>query len=79
MAEDVTGLPQIMQGQQGQAPETVGGMQILQNNAGTVLRRIAKTYDDRITEPHVRRYYEWLMTYGDDAEKGDFQIDARGS
>jgi hypothetical protein len=80
MAEDVTGLPMILQGQQGAAPETVGGMQMLQNNASSVLRRLARTFDDAVTEPHIRRYYDWLMEYGEDEkEKGDFQIDARGS
>ena len=79
MAEDVTGLPMIMQGQMGKAPDTVGGMNILQNNASTVLRRIARTFDDCVTEPHIRRYYEWLMMYGPDEAKGDFTIDARGS
>lgn len=79
LAEDVTGLPLLLQGQQGKAPDTLGGMQMLNNNSSTVLRRLAKLHDDGITEPHVRRYYVWLMQYGDDAEKGDFQIDARGS
>ena len=80
MAEDVTGLPQLLQGMQGKAPDTVGGMQMLQNNASSVLRRIARTFDDHITEPHIRRYYQWLMEHGDDPnEKGDFTIDARGS
>lgn len=80
MAEDVTGLPQIMQGQQGAAPETVGGMTMLNNNANTVLRRIARQFDDQITKRHIRRYYEWLLLYGENEEaKGDFKIDARGS
>lgn len=80
MAEDVTGLPQIMQGQGGSAPETVGGMTMLNNNANTVLRRIARQYDDQITKRHIRRYYEWLLLYGENEEaKGDFKIDARGS
>jgi hypothetical protein len=80
MAEDVTGLPMLMQGQQGAAPETVGGMQILNNNANSVLRRIARLFDSCITEPHIRRYYSWLMEYGeDDDAKGDYQIVARGS
>jgi hypothetical protein len=81
MAEDVTGLPMLMQGQAGAAtPDTVGGMQMLNNNASAVLRRIARLFDDKVTEPHIRRYYDWLMTYGEDDEiKGDFQIDARGS
>lgn len=78
-AEDVTGLPMLLQGQQGKAPDTVGGMQIMNNNGSTVLRRIARTFDDRVTEPHIGRYYEWLLLYGPDDAKGDFQIDARGS
>lgn len=79
-AEDATGLPMLLQGQLGQSPDTVGGMTLLNNNATTVLRRIAKTYDSRITDRHIGRYYEWLLLHGrDDSEKGDFQIKARGS
>ena len=78
-AEDVTGLPMLLQGQQGKAPDTLGGMQMLNNNATAVLRRIARFFDDLITEPHVRRYYTFLLQYGEDSEKGDFHIDARGS
>lgn len=79
MAEDITGLPMLIQGQLGKAPDTVGGMQMLNNAASSVLRRIARTFDDRITEPHIGRYYEWLLLHGPDEAKGDFQIDARGS
>lgn len=80
MAEDVTGLPQLLQGNQGSAPDTVGGMTIMNNNANSVLRRIARLFDSCITEPHIRRYYAWLMEYGEnDDEKGDFHIFARGS
>lgn len=80
MAEDVTGLPMLLQGQMGQAPDTVGGMQMLHNNASSIMRRIARLFDDLVTEPHVRRYYAWLLQHGErDDEKGDFQIDARGS
>lgn len=80
LAERLSSMPLMMQGQQGQATDTVGGMQILQANAGSVLRRIAKQFDDYITEPHLRRYYEWLLLYGENAdEKGDSMIDARGS
>lgn len=80
MAEDVTGMPMLMQGQMGQtSPDTLGGMQMLNNNAAAPLRRIARLYDDLVTEPSIRRYYAYLMQYGDDREKGDFQVDARGS
>lgn len=80
MAEDVTGLPAIMQGQIGKAPDTVGGMTLLFNNASSVLRRVARLFDDRLTTPHIRRYYDWLMQYSDNpGEKGDAQIKAIGS
>lgn len=80
MAEDVTGLPMLLQGQQGRASETVGGMQILNQNSNTPLRAIAKQYDDRITVPHIKRYYQFLLEHGPDAaEKGEFVIAARGS
>ena len=81
MAEDVTGLPMIMQGQMGsQKLETLGQTEILGNNANIVRRRIARLFDDRVTEPHVRRYYRYLLQYGEhDDEKGEFVIDARGS
>lgn len=79
-ADQETSLPQIAQGEQGTAPDTVGGMSILMNSANTVLRRIAKQYDDDVTRPHIRRYYDWNMQYNPDEEiKGDFEIDARGS
>lgn len=79
MAEDATGFPMIMQGQQGAAPDTVGGMQMLDNNANTVLRRLARNFDDYVTEPHIRRYYDWIMRYGPEEAQGDAQVDARGS
>lgn len=81
MAEDVTGLPMIMQGQMGaQKLDTLGQTQLLNNNANIVRRRIARLFDDLVTEPHVRRYYAYLLQYGEsDDEKGEFIIDARGS
>lgn len=78
-AENVTGLPMLLQGQQGGAPNTLGATQIVNNNSSTVLRRIARTFDDRITERHIGRYYEWVLLHGPDDAKGEFQIDARGS
>jgi hypothetical protein len=78
-AEDVTGLPMLLQGQQGDLSKTLGETQILNNNGSTVLRRIARTFDDRVTEPHIGRYYEWVLLYGPDEAKGQFTIDARGS
>lgn len=78
--ESNTGLPMILMGMQGDIQETAAGRTIQNNNGTSVLRRIARLFDSCITEPHIRRYYAWLMEYGEDnAMKGDFQITARGS
>lgn len=79
MAEDVTGMPLLIQGQTGSAPDTVGGMQLLNKNSTATRRMIARQIDDDLTEPHIRRYYDWLLMYGQEDEKGDYTIDARGS
>lgn len=79
-ADEETSLPQIAEGEKGSAPDTVGGMSILMNGANTVLRRLVKQYDDMVTRPHIRRYYDYNMQYNPKEEiKGDFEIDARGS
>jgi hypothetical protein len=80
MAEDTTGMPAMLQGIRGDAPNTLGGMQMQNNNATSVLRRLAKRFDDYMTRPHIQRYFDWMMTYSeDDSIKGDFQIDVRAS
>lgn len=80
LADAETGVPTIMQGEKGAAPDTVGGMQMLMTSANVVLRRLVKQFDDMITKPHIRRYYDYNMLYNEDEEvKGDFTIDARGS
>lgn len=79
-ADMETTLPQIMGGEQGSAPETVGGMVMLYNNANAVLRQRVKLYDDCVTKPHIGRYYDFKMARDPDPKiKGDFDVDARGS
>jgi hypothetical protein len=80
LSDQETAVPAMVQGEKGSAPETVGGMQMLMNNTNTVLRRLVKQFDDCITRPHVRRYYDFNMMYSDkDDIKGDFNVVARGS
>ncbi|MFM9922742.1 hypothetical protein VLK31_07110 [Variovorax sp. H27-G14] len=80
MAEDTTGMPAMLQGIRGDAPNTLGGMQLQNNNASSVLRRLAKRFDDYVTSPHVERYFDWMMQHSpDDAIKGDMQVDVRAS
>lgn len=80
MAEDTTGMPAMLQGIRGDAPDTLGGMQMQNNNATSVLRRLARRFDDYMTRPHIQRYFDWMMQYSDDQSiKGDFQVDVRAS
>lgn len=80
MADTETGTPMLTQGEEGSAPETLGGMQLLMNNTNVVTRRIVKQFDDKLTKPHIRRYYDFNMAYSDKDEiKGDMDVDARGS
>ena len=80
LADAETGVPTLMQGEKGSAPDTVGGMQMLMTSANVVLRRLVKQFDDMVTKRHIRRYYDYNMLYSDNEDiKGDFSIDARGS
>lgn len=82
LAEESTNIPLVTQGQSGPTqPETLGGLQLQNNNANQLLRAIGKAYDDGVTEPFVRQMYEWLLLDPDvpDEEKGDFSINAHGS
>lgn len=79
-ADEEASVPMLAQGEKGNAPDTVGGMTILMNSSNVVLGRMVKQYDDCITRPHLRRYYDWNMAYSDKENiKGDFSVDARGS
>jgi hypothetical protein len=82
LAEESTNIPLVTQGQSGPTqPETLGGMQLQNNNANQLLRQVGNGFDDYVTEPLIRQYYEYLLLDPDvpDDEKGDFAIDAHGS
>lgn len=82
LAEECSSIPLVTQGQSGKTtPETLGGMQLQNNNANQLLRNVGYNVDDYITEPEVRAYYEWLLLDPDvpNEEKGDFKINAHGS
>ena len=80
LAQEATGLPFILQGQtDASTPDTFGATQLQNNNASTVMRGIARTFDDKVIERNVRRHYTYLLIYGEDDEKGDFKVNAKGS
>lgn len=78
--DEISGVPMLQQGEQGQATQTLGGMSMLMNAANTVRRRQVKAWDDNITSPLITDFYAWNMENSDKDEiKGDYQVDARGT
>jgi hypothetical protein len=74
-----TSLPTIFQAEAQEIPETLGATNIMVDSSNVGLRHRVKLFDDRVTDPHMTRYYAWNMLYNDDDEiKGDFSVDARG-
>lgn len=75
-----TSLPMLFQGEQAQAPETLGATNIMVDSNNVALRIRVKRYDDCITRPHLRRYYDYNMQHNQrDDIKGDFNVDVRGA
>jgi len=82
LAEECTSIPLVTQGQSGEtSPQTFGATQLQDTNANQLLRSIGYAFDDYITEPVVRQFYEWLLLDPNvpDEEKGEFSINAHGS
>lgn len=83
LADVETNLPILLQGEGvrgGPGAGTATGMQMLMNNSNIVLRSAVKNWDDGITVPTVRRFYDFHMAYTDRPEiKGDFDIIAKGT
>jgi len=81
LADEETNMPLIAQGEQGaHITKTSSGMAMLMNSANIVLRKAVKNWDDDVTRPLIRRFYDWNMQFNNNpAIKGDFMIEARGS
>jgi hypothetical protein len=78
--EEETAMPQVALGESGASVQPVGTTSMLFNSANVVFRRVVKAWDDDITAPTIRRFYDWNMQFNpDDRVKGDMQVDARGT
>ena len=80
-ADEASQLPKIMQGEVAlkKQADTLGEMQMLQQNAGKYLGGVIKNTDERLIEPMVQSFYEYNM---EDPEltkgKGNFIAKALG-
>jgi len=74
-----TNMPMIFTGEKGELPDTYGATKILVDSNNVAFRSRVKLWDDSITDPHLTKWYDWLMQYGKNEEnKGDYNVDARG-
>lgn len=79
--DEETGITQLAAGEQGShVTDTAQGMTLLMNATNVVFRRMVRNFDDGITTPMLRRFYDWNMQFNPKAEiKGDYNVEARGS
>lgn len=81
LAEEMSNIPLISQGQtSANDPQTFGQAELQNNNANTLMRQQAENLDGSVIEPLIGDYYEWLLldTEVPDDEKEDFQVIAQG-
>lgn len=59
---------------------TAQGTALWLNTFNVMLVRVLKNYDDDLTVPMLRKFYDWNMQFSPKADiKGDMQVSARGS
>ena len=79
-ADDETALPQVSEGEiPDGAAQTATAWKLANAGSNVTFRRVVKSWDDGITEPSMRRLFDWNMQFNDREDiKGDCSIDARG-
>lgn len=79
--DESVSMPLIAQGEQGNhVTKTAQGMSMLFNSANVIFRHVVKNWDDDLTEPTIRRAYEFNMQFSPKDEiKGDMKSEARGT
>jgi len=76
----MTATPTIFQGEAQEAPETLGATNIVVDSSNITYRSKVKLWDDRVTVPHLGRYYDFNMQYNPDPTiKADLDVDPRGA
>lgn len=78
--DEMSGIPPVATGDQGQVAETAHGQSMLMNSANVAFRDMVRLYDEQIIVPVITRWYDWNMKHHPREEiKGDYEVDARGS
>jgi len=76
----MTATPTIFQGEAKEAPDTLGATNIVVDSSNVTYRSKVVRFDDQVTVPHLRRYYDYNMQYHPDPSiKGELEVDPRGA
>ena len=82
LVDEQSSIPAIAtgEGDPNAAPQTATGVSIQSGAAKVVFKRVVKNFDDDLTIPTIKRFYDWNMQNSTKQEiKGDMQINAIGS
>lgn len=82
LIDEQSSLPAIAtgEGDPNAAPQTATGVAIASGSAKIVFKRVVKNFDDNMTVPLIKRFYDWNMQYNERNEiKGDMQVNALGT
>ena len=82
LVDEQSSLPAVAtgEGDPNAAPQTATGVAIQSGAAKVVFKRVVKNFDDDLTIPTIKRFYDWNMQYSDKDEiKGDFEVHAKGT
>jgi hypothetical protein len=74
-------LPAWSEPEPGATPNnTAFGTAMMVSSANVNFKRLLKNFDDDITKPIIRRFYQWNMQFSpDETVKGDMRVIAKGS
>ena len=79
-ADIESSIPQILQGEIPSGNNTFGGVAMVMTASHIVQKKISEKWDDQITVPLVKKFYDYEMQYGeDDSLKGDYEVMAAGA
>lgn len=80
--DEVTTIPRYMWGDNpgSGAGRTASGLSMMMGSANITIKDQVKLFDDGITKPFITAMYHWNMQFNEDeAIKGDYSVQARGS
>lgn len=80
-ADIESSIPQIQAGEIPSGNNTMGGVAMVLSASHIIQQRVSERWDDHITVPLIRRFYDWEMQYGDNelAMSADMDVKAGGA